>query len=105
MHPMRNLLLLLLLSPALVYCSREQGAWTSENTLLASTGRAFGCMHASPILGFPGFFWITSLRYNTDARIEGRKRERRVRMDRNGSESAQYAWSSVRERGVYRKKP
>jgi hypothetical protein len=45
----------------------------------------------------PGFFWITSLLYNTDARIEGRKRERCVRMDRNGSEPAQYAWSSVRE--------
>src|SRR5437588_8387939 len=54
-------------------------------------------MHASPIPGFPGFFWITSLLYNTDARREGRKRERRVRMDRDGSESAQYTWSSVRE--------
>src|SRR6266851_6049998 len=106
MHAMRNLLLLLLLSPMLSSTALgSMGAWISENTLLASTGRAFGCMHASPILGFPGFFWITSLRYNTDARIEGRKRERRVRMDRNGSESAQYAWSSVRERGVYRKKP
>jgi hypothetical protein len=26
-------------------------------------------------------------------------------MDRNGSEPAQYAWSSVIERGVYREKP
>src|SRR5437773_9334547 len=57
-------------SHALVYCSREQGAWTSENTLLAQADRAFGCMHASPILGFPGFFWITSLLYNTDAGVE-----------------------------------
>jgi hypothetical protein len=71
----------------------------------ASADRAFGCMHASPILGFPGFFWITSLLYNTDARMEGRKRERRVCMDRNGSEPARYTGSSVREREVYRKKP
>jgi len=28
-----------------------------------------------------------------------------IYQDRNGSEPAQYAWSSVRERGVYRKKP
>ncbi len=54
---------------------------------------------------WPGFFWITSLLYNTDARIEGRKRARSVRMDRNGSEPAQYAWRSVIERGVNRKKP
>jgi len=46
-----------------------------------------------------------SLQYNTDARIEGRRRARSERMDRNGSEQAQYAWISVRERGVYRKKP
>ena len=26
-------------------------------------------------------------------------------MDKNGSEQAQYAWISVIERGVYRKKP
>src|SRR5260370_40593272 len=107
MHSRRNLLLLLLLSPMLSSTALESmGAWISENTLLASTGRAFGCMHAcisDP--SWPGFFWITSLLYNTDARIEGRKRERRVRMDRNGSEQAQYAWISVRERGVSRKKP
>ncbi|GAC1557346.1 MAG: hypothetical protein NVS4B1_33010 [Ktedonobacteraceae bacterium] len=53
-------------------------------------------MHASLKL-------ITSLLYNTGAILEGRKRERRVHMDRNGSEHAQHAWSSVRERGVYRK--
>ncbi len=46
-----------------------------------------------------------SLQYNTDAIVEGRKRARRVRMDKNGSEQAQYAWISVIERGVYRKKP
>jgi len=47
---MRNLLLLLLLSPMLSSTALEsKGAWISENTLLASTGRAFGCMHASPI--------------------------------------------------------
>src|SRR5947209_4385092 len=100
MHSMRNLLLLLLLSPMLSSTAlQSMGAWTSENTLPASTGRAFGCMHASCDPSWPGFFWITSLLYNTDARLEGRKRERRVRMDRNGSEPAQYAWSSVRERG------
>ena len=54
---------------------------------------------------WPGFFWITSLLYNTDARLEGRKRARRVRMDIHGSEPAQYTWISVIERGVYRKKP
>jgi hypothetical protein len=35
---------------------------------------------------WPGFFWITSLLYNTDARIEGRKRARGVYMNRNGSD-------------------
>jgi len=50
-------------------------------------------------------FGITSLLYNTDAILEGGKRERRVCMDRNGSEQAQDAWISVIERGVYRKKP
>ena len=62
-------------------------------------------MHASPIQAWPGFFWITSLLYNTDAIFEGRKRARSVCMDRNGSEQAQYAWISLIERGVYCKKP
>src|SRR5947209_554113 len=106
MHSRRNLLLLLLLSPMLSSTALGSGgAWISENTLLArdrSSIRLHACI-SDP--SWPGFFWITSLLYNTDARIEGRKRERRVRMDRNGSEPAQYAWSFVIERGVYRKKP
>jgi hypothetical protein len=39
---------------------------------------------------WPGFFWITSLLYNTDAIIEGRKRARRGYMDKNGSAQAQH---------------
>jgi len=71
---MRNLLLLLLLSPMLSSTALEsKGAWISENTLLASTGRAFGCMHASPIQAGQAFFWIIPLLYNTDARVEGKK--------------------------------
>jgi hypothetical protein len=71
------------------------GAWTSEDTLHAK-GRSRRRLHAcisDP--SWPGFFWITSLLYNTDAIIEGRKRARRVRMDLNGSYQAQYAWIYV----------
>jgi hypothetical protein len=47
---MRNLLLLLFLSPMLSIAVDEgMKAWISENTLLASIGLAGGCMHASPI--------------------------------------------------------
>jgi len=71
---MRNLLLLLHLTPMLSSTALESmGAWASENTLQASADLAGGCMHASPIQAGQAFFWITPLLYNTDARVEGKK--------------------------------
>jgi hypothetical protein len=71
--------------------NEEDWNWTPRGDVTLRVASPSTLISSDP--NWPGFFWITSLLYGTDARREGRKKERRVRMDRKRSEPAQHAWS------------